>query len=94
VDMIRTAVASKTVSGVVGFGEVDYMVIPGVDLKAMYDFYDPDRDLKSGAVSRYSFGFEFFPISGVEVRPLYRIVVDSPRDVKNNELHVMFHVYL
>jgi hypothetical protein len=94
VDMIRSTVASKTVSGVVGFGEVDYMITPGVDLKAMYDFYDPDLDLKSGSVSRYSFGFEFFPLSGVEVRPLYRIVVEDPRDVKDNEFHVLFHVYL
>ena len=94
VDLIRSSVGSKTVSGVAGFGEVDYAVTPGLDLKAMYDFYDPDRDLKSGSVSRYSVGFEFFPLSGVEVRPLYRIIVEDPNDVKNNEFHVLFHVYL
>ena len=94
VDMIRSAVAAKTVTAVAGFGEVDYAVTPGVDLKFMYDFYDPDRDLKSGSVSRYSVGFEFFPVSGVEVRPLYRIIVDDPKDVSNNELHVLFHLYL
>lgn len=94
VDMIRTAGASKTVTGLVAFGEADYLVTPGVDLKFMYDFYDADKDLKSGAVSRYSAGFEFFPVSGVEVRPLYRIVIEDPTDVPNNELHILFHLYL
>lgn len=92
-DMIRTTVAS-TVTAYAGFGEVDYVVTPGVDLKFMYDFFDPDKDLKTGSVSRYSVGFEFFPVSGVEVRPLYRIVVEEPKDLPNNELHVLFHIYL
>jgi len=50
-----------------------------VDLKVGYDFYDSDIDLKSGSVSRYSIGLEFFPIAGVEVRPVYRIVKTIPR---------------
>jgi hypothetical protein len=94
VDLIRSVLASKTITAVAGFGEVDYAVTPGVDLKFMYDFYDPDKEVKTGSVSRYSVGFEFFPVSGVEVRPLYRFVVDDPKDVPNNEFHVLFHLFL
>lgn len=95
VDMIRLKqLSGSAVSGVVVYGEASYGVTPGVDLKIGYDFYDPDRDIKSGAMSRYSVGLEFFPIAGVEVRPMYRILVEEPTDVANNELHILFHIYL
>lgn len=94
-DMIGTKnTAGTVISGMVVYGEANYVVTPGVDLKVAYDFYDPDRDIKSGAVSRYGVGFEFFPIAGVEVRPMYRILVEDPKNVPNNELHVVFHIYL
>lgn len=94
VDLIRQKAGGTTVSGLVAFGEADYTLVDGLDLKFMYDFYDPDRDKRSGAVSRFSVGFEFFPLSGVEVRPLYRIVKDEPQDIANNEVHILFHLYL
>jgi len=76
------------------YGEAHYTVTDGVGLNVAYDFYDPDKDRKSGATSRYSIGAEFFPIGGVEVRPIYRIIKEDPTDVKNNEFHVLFHIYL
>ena len=94
VDLMRTASGATTVSSLVAFGEAGYVLTPGVDLKVSYDFFDPDRDLKTGAVSRYSVGVEFFPISGVEVRPVYRILVEEPKNVENNELHILLHIYL
>lgn len=94
VDLVRTVVPAQTVTAYAVFAEADYPLTPGVDLKFMYDFYDADKDLKSGAMSRYSVGFEFFPVAGVEVRPVYRMVVDQPVDTPNNELHVLFHLYL
>lgn len=93
-DWIATDLADGTQTGFVTYVEANFLVTPGVDLKAAYDFYDEDLDVKSGSVSRYSFGFEFFPIVGVELRPMYRIVVDEPRDVKNNEFHFLLHFYL
>jgi hypothetical protein len=82
------------VDGVVSYVEADFMITQGLDLKLAYDFYDPDKDVKSGSLSRYSFGFEFFPISGVEVRPLYRIVTRDPDSVQANEFDVIVHFYL
>ena len=84
---------SKT-TGIVTSVEADYVVTPGLDLKLGYDFYDPDKDLKTGSKSRYTFGCEFFPIAGVEVRPLYHVVKDEPMDIKNNEFQLMIHFYL
>lgn len=92
-DLVKKTTVGDT-TGFILYVEADYVVTPGLDLKFIYDFYDPDKDLKTGAMSRYSFGFEFFPISGVEVRPLYRILHEDPVDVKNNEFHVIVHFYL
>ncbi|MCZ6775045.1 MAG: hypothetical protein O7D34_01160 [Ignavibacteria bacterium] len=94
VDLMQTKSGGTTTDAVVSYVEVNYVVTTGVDLKFAYDFYDPDRDLKTGSLSRYSFGFEFFPLSGVEVRPMYRIMKEEPTDVKNDEFHLLVHFYL
>ncbi len=76
----------------VSYVEADYPVVTGVDLKLAYDFYDPDIDHKTGAASRYSFGVEFFPLPGVELRPIYRVVNGDVVGLKN-ELDMMLHLY-
>lgn len=93
-DLIQNKSAGTKITGLVTFVEVDYVLTPGLDLKVGYDFYDPDKDLKTGSMSKYTFGFEFFPVSGVEVRPLYRIVKDEPVDLKNDEFQLLVHFYL
>ncbi len=94
VDLLKSDISGAKKEGLAVFVEGDYMVVQGFDLKAIYDFYDEDLDLATGTQSRYSFGFEFFPISGVEVRPLYRIVKEEPTDVDNDEFHLLLHFYL
>lgn len=74
--------------------EASYLLSSGFDLKVMYDFFDPDVDVQSGTATRYSAGFEFFPVSGVEVRPLYRYTDDTVLKVKTTDIHVLFHFYL
>jgi hypothetical protein len=93
-DIVQTTLAGQNVSSLITYVETDYVVTPGVDLKLAYDFYDPDIDLKTGASSRYSIGVEFFPMSGVELRPLYRIKRESPVDLRNNEFDLLIHFYL
>lgn len=93
-DLIQNKLGGAKTTGVVVFVEVDYVVTSGLDLKLGYDFYDRNKDLKTGAMSKYTVGLEFFPISGVEVRPLYRIVKDQPKEIKNDEFQLLFHFYL
>jgi hypothetical protein len=93
-DILKSDVGGEKVEAVVIYGEADYMVVQGVDLKVIYDFFDPDRELATGSFSRYSFGFEFFPMSGVEVRPLYRVIKEDPIEVDNDEFHLLVHFYL
>ena len=83
-----------TVTEFVSYVEADMVVTPGLDLKLGYDFHDFDVDYKTGAISRYSVGFEFFPLSGVEVRPLYRIIKEDPNAGNKNEFDLLLHLYL
>ncbi len=95
VDYLRTSGGgSPTVTGIVTYVEASFLVTPGVDLKLAYDFYDPDIDYKTGSQSRVSVGCEFFPVGGVEVRPLYRFNMETPTEVRNNELDLLLHFYL
>ena len=95
-DIITThnSVLNRIVSGNILYVEANYLLWSGVDLKLGYEFYDPNLKLKDGSVTRFTVGAELFPLTGVEVRPLYRINQEKPTELKNNELHVMFHFYL
>lgn len=74
--------------------EADYVVVQGVDLKLIYDFFDPNTELKTGTATRYSAGVEFFPVAGVEIRPLYRYTDDTVLNRKTTDVHVLLHFYL
>jgi hypothetical protein len=74
--------------------EVDYELLQGIDLKFMYDFFDPNTDVKSGTAVRYSGGFEFMPMSGVEVRPLFRYTKDTILNRNTTDLQIMVHLFL
>ena len=93
-DLLRNKYPAGTTTGLVVYAEADYTIIDGVDIQCAYDFYDADKDHKSGSTSRYSVGVGFIPLGGIEVRPIYRIIQEDPTDVKNNELHILFHIYL
>ncbi|KAB2924585.1 MAG: hypothetical protein F9K22_06125 [Bacteroidetes bacterium] len=95
-DMIQSYNTSllRTVNGVVIFTEANYVITEGIDLKVGYEFYDPNDARQDASVSRISVGAEFFPLTGVEVRPVYRINRESLTELSNDELHVMFHFFL
>ncbi len=93
IDIKKDNTALKT-KELISYFELNYLLLEGVDLKFMYDFYDPDIDLKTGSESRFSVGMEFFPLPGVELRPLYRIDVKDPGNTKQNEFDFLLHLFL
>ena len=74
--------------------EGDAVLTEGLDLKVEYDFLDSNIDVIAGTRTRYSVGFEFFPLPGVEVRPMYRFVKEDPAAGNKDEIHVLLHLYL
>ncbi|MCU0452465.1 MAG: hypothetical protein MUE68_02315 [Bacteroidetes bacterium] len=81
-------------AGLIFWNELNILLTPGIDMKLGYEFYDPDTDLKNGGFSRAVVGAELFLLSGVELRPLYRINLEDPTELQNNEFQVMIHLYL
>jgi hypothetical protein len=78
----------------ISYLEMNYLITDGVDIKFMYDFYDPDMEYKTGTETRFSFGAEFFPLPGIEIRPLVHFQNQTPGDVKQNEFDVLLHLFL
>jgi hypothetical protein len=78
----------------IGFVEADYPVSTGLDLKLAYDFFDPDDQHLTGIQWRYTAGFEFFPLPGVEIRPLYRLGKDTGTDISTRQGELHLHIYL
>jgi hypothetical protein len=74
--------------------EADYLLVNGIDLKFMYDYFDPNTDVQSGIATRYSGGLEFMPMSGVEIRPLYRFTKDTILNRNTSEIDIVVHLYL
>ena len=65
------------------FGEVDIRLIKGLEAKFQYENYDPQLGIKDGPLirSRYSFGIELYPLTGLELESIYR-VVSTPSGAK------------
>jgi hypothetical protein len=87
------AAGRKTLSSIFYF-EADYVITQGVDLKAGYEFYDPDTRYATGTESRIVLGVEFFPLPGVELRPMYVLRNEKPTDSSNNQFLALLHLYL
>ncbi len=98
IDEVEHAVpGNPTTVGIMWWHELNWMVTQGVDLKLAYESYDPDKDLQNGIFSQITFGAELFVMSGVEVRPLYRINLNSlPNGTSSDsdEFIVMFHFFI
>ena len=93
VDYVQLLYAGRTKVGVIVWNELNYMVRQGIDLKLGYEYYDPDNVVANGSFSRITVGAELFLLSGVEVRPLYKINLETHSEVSNNEFQLLLHFY-
>jgi hypothetical protein len=93
VDQVSVSIGGKTLKGMILWNEFHATLIPGVDLKLGYEFYDPDVNLKNGSFTRIVVGAEAFLLPGVEVRPQYRLNREEPVEVQNDEVQLMLHFF-
>ncbi len=94
VDWAVSTVAGKEVTGRMLYSELDFEIMQGLDFIGGYEFYDPDLKLENGSVSTITIGASVIPLSGVEVRPLYRLNKETPTELTNNEFQFLFHFFL
>jgi hypothetical protein len=72
---------------------LSYLLTRGIWLEADYDYYDPDIDIKSGTVRRYSFHFDYFPIGYVELEPTARYYNDDIINENYTQLLMQAHFF-
>ena len=74
-DLVRRQEAGgPVVQSVASSHELSYLLHRGLAFKATYDFFDPDRDLASGAKSRWGGGAYFMPFAYLTLEGLVRRV--------------------
>ena len=66
-------------SSIASYAQLVYKPIQGLHLIAKYDYFDHDYDFKSGSISRFTYGFEFYPLNMLEIKLQTReYSTDSP----------------
>ncbi|MDP6133679.1 MAG: hypothetical protein QF856_03695, partial [Candidatus Marinimicrobia bacterium] len=50
------------------YDEIVWEIIQGIHLMGKYDYFDPKTDWQTGAISRYTFGAEIYPLNIMEIK--------------------------
>jgi hypothetical protein len=97
-DSVRTRSDLRTI-----FGEIDIRVSKGLELKVQYENYDNALGLKNNETERqrYSFGAVFYPLTGLEIESVFRMVRNgkgdpeptNATDFKDDEFQTLFKFY-
>jgi len=92
-------VSEATTRSRVAYGEVDVLVGKGMNLKAAFDFEDPDTARSGDEVNRITFGAEYFVTQYVQVRLLWRRTdrppfVDQVAFEDDREIVAELHLFL
>ena len=86
---------NKSFDTYVAYGEVDLMIVRGLNLKYVHDWIDPNRSILTDRRTRQSLGFEYIPIPFVQIRAFVRHK-DGPPQVpgsRDKQVDVELHLY-
>lgn len=72
--------------------EAAYKISKGLDAVVRFDKFDPDTDSEKDEYSHIILGFDYFPISFLEIKPQYRINGEEPK-IDNNLFLIQFHIW-
>jgi len=92
VDFRENSSFGNITRAIYGFGELDYKIVNGFEIRGQYEYREPNRNLGGDRTIRYSIGCVLFPLMGVEFEAVYRFVVDDILP-NTNEYQGMFHFY-
>jgi hypothetical protein len=68
----REPVDTTATTGIVTSQELTVLLRRGIELKASYDFQDPDRHTRSGSRDRWGLGLDVMPRSFLVIEAMYR----------------------
>ncbi len=86
---------NKSFDTYVAYGEVDLMIVRGLNLKYVHDWIDPNRSILTDRRTRQSLGIEYVPIPFVQLRAFMRHR-DGPPQVpgsRDKQVDVELHLY-
>ncbi len=96
---MRSVPVNEHVNTMAAYAELDIRAMQGLWLTGKFDMFDPlqgvsddDSSAVTNSVKRLTFGLELFPWSFIEVRPQYRLNIETP-SVSNDQLLVQMHVW-
>ena len=85
-DDIETSLAS--------YAQFVYKPIQGLHLIAKYDYFDHNYDFTSGSITRYSYGFEIYPLNMLEIKLQTRDYKIDGVDLElDNEYLIQVHTW-
>ena len=79
----------------VAHAEIDYLITEGWNVKAVYEFYDPNRDIDENERDRVVIGVEPFIVPFLQLGVYYTFNQSIPQNILQNadELTFRIHVY-
>jgi len=93
VDLARNWVAPD-VTTLASYSEVILEPVQGINILAKFDFLDENIDLRTDAITRYTAGIEFFPMSFFEVKAQARFTnLDESNEQPDPEYLIQFHTW-
>lgn len=75
------------------FGELDFLLTQGINLKAAYDFHDPRRKLNEDERDRITVGVETFLTQFLQFRGLYRFADGVPQKPREREDQLILEIH-
>lgn len=77
----------------VAYGELDFLIWKGINMKFSYDFHDPDLDIDENERERISVGVEPFITQFFQFRIFYRDYNGIPQKPGDNNQEIMAEVH-
>lgn len=74
--------------------EANYMIKKGHNLKATFEFFDPDTDVSEDEQNRFSLVWEYFPIQFLQTRLGYRRYDGIPQNPAQNREQLFLELHL
>jgi len=92
-DLVRNDLAGsdQDFDELISFNELDFLAFKGTTLKVRYETLDPNRAVKDDALSRYTAGLEFHPLTFTEIDLQYRFN-DTPQQ-NYSQILVLVHLW-
>ena len=96
VDTIRDdTIPGQSREQLITYSELDYLIAPGWNIKAAYEYFDPSRDIDENERDRVLIGIEPVLCSFLQLQIFYRFNQSIPQNKFQNadDLTIRLHIY-